>query len=66
MFFSLIGGLRMKIALYLESKLGAPAEQIIIIMTMVSVIPFSFLNYLIHNKQARLYYSLIIGFIFHY
>ena len=66
MIFSLIGGLRMKIALYLESKLGAPAEQIIIIMTMVSVIPFSFLNYLIHNKQARLYYSLIIGFIFHY
>lgn len=66
MIFSLIGDLRMKIALYLESKLGAPAEQIIIIMTMASVIPFSFLNYVIHNRQARLLYSLIIGFIFHY
>lgn len=66
MIFSLIGGLRMKLALYLEGKLGAPSEQIIIITTMTAVIPFSLLNYLIHNKQARLLYSLIVGFIFHY
>ena len=66
MVFYYIGGLRKQLALYLESKLGAPSEQIILITTMASAIPFSLLNYLISNRRARLLYSLIIGFILHY
>ena len=61
-----LGSLRRQLALYLEIKLGAPSEQIILIITMVLAIPFSFLNYLIHNRTTRLLYSLIIGFILHY
>ena len=61
-----LGSLRKQLALYLENKLGAPSEQIILIITMASAIPFSFLNYLIHDRAARLLYSLIIGFILHY
>ena len=61
-----LGSLRRQLALYLEIKLGAPSEQIILIITMVLAIPFSFLNYLIHNRTARVLYSLIIGFILHY
>lgn len=66
MIFSYIGGLRKDLAIYLESRLGAPSEQIVLITTMASVIPFSLLNYLIHNRKARLLYSLIVGFILHY
>ena len=58
--------LRKELALYLEDKLGAPSEQIILITTMASAIPFSLLNYLIDNRTLRLYYSLIVGFILHY
>jgi len=65
-FFLAILGLRKQIAFYLEKKIGAPSEQIIIITTMSSVIPFSLLNYYIKNRTARLYYSLIVGFIIHY
>ena len=61
-----LGSLRRQLAFYLEIKLGAPSEQIILIITMALAIPFSFLNYLIHNRTARLLYSLIIGFILHY
>lgn len=61
-----IGFLRRQLALYLEKKLGAPPEQIILITTMASAIPFSFLNYLIQDRTARLLYSLIIGFILQY
>ena len=61
-----LGSLRKQLALYLEDKLGAPSEQIILITTMASAIPFSLLNYLIHNRTMRLYYSLIVGFILHY
>ena len=64
--FLFLGTLRRQLALYLENKLGAPSEQIILILTMASAIPFSFLNYLIHNRKARVLYSLIIGFILHY
>ena len=66
MVFYYIGGLRKQLALYLESKLGAPSEQIILITTMASAIPFSLLNYLISNRRVRILYSLIIGFILHY
>lgn len=66
MVFFYIGHLRSELAIYLEQKLGAPRDQIIIIITMASVIPFSLLNYLIHNRTIRLLYSLIIGFIFQY
>ena len=61
-----LGTLRKQLALYLEDKLGAPSEQIILITTMASAIPFSLVNYLIHNRTTRLYYSLIVGFILHY
>ena len=64
--FNYIGDLRKQLALYLENKLGAPSEQIILITTMASAIPFSLLNYFINNRKARLLYSLIIGFILHY
>ena len=66
MIFSFISDLRMQFAIYLGNKVGAPPEQIIIITTMVSAIPFSLLNYFINNRQARLLYSLIVGFILHY
>ena len=61
-----IGFLRRQLALYLEKTLGAPPEQIILITTMASAIPFSFLNYLIQDRTARLLYSLIIGLMLHF
>ena len=65
MVFSAIINSRKRFALYLEDKIGAPSEQIIIITTMVSVIPFSFLNYLIKGHTNRLLYAFIIGILFH-
>jgi lysophospholipid acyltransferase len=61
-----LGFLRKQIALFIESKLGAPIEQIILVTTIASAIPFSFINYLIHNRNARLLYSLLIGLILQY
>lgn len=57
---------RKQLALHLESKLGAPSEQIILITTMAAAIPFSLLNYFIKGHNNRILYSLIVGFIFHY
>ena len=64
--FNYIGGLRSELASYLENKLGAPSEQIVLITTMSAAIPFSLLNYFISNRTSRLLYSLIIGFILQY
>ena len=58
------GYYRKELALYLESKLGASPEQIILIFTIIMTIPFSFLNYFIHSKTNRLLYSFLIGFLF--
>ena len=66
MSFNYIGSLRSELASYLEVKLGAPSEQIILITTMAAAIPFSLLNYFIFNRTARLLYSLIVGFILQY
>lgn len=65
MVFSQIINARKTFAVYLEGKVGAPSEQIILITTMAAAIPFSFLNYLIKGRTNRLLYSLIVGFIFH-
>ena len=62
----LLGRLRHNLALFLEDKIGAPYEQIIIITTMMSAIPFSLFNYYIKNRTMRLLYSLIVGLILHY
>ena len=65
MVLSLLINSRKRFAVYLEGKVGAPSEQIILITTMAAAIPFSFLNYFIKGRRNRLLYSLIIGFIFH-
>ena len=46
--------------------IGAPGNQIALIITMICVIPFEFLNYFIHGKKIRLLYSFILGFLFQY
>ena len=50
----------------LSKKIGVAGNQIALIFTMLSVIPFSFLNYFIHGKNIRLLYSFILGFFFQY
>ena len=55
---------RQNLAESLSKVIGAPANQLSLIITMLCVIPFCFLNYLIHGKQARLIYSLVLGFLF--
>ena len=50
----------------LSKIIGAPGNQISLIITMLCIIPFSFLNYFIHGKNKRLLYSLILGFFFQY
>ena len=57
---------RDNIAEQLSKIIKAPANQISLILTMLCVIPFCFLNYLIHGKRARLLYSFILGFFFQY
>ena len=57
---------RDNIAEQLSKIIKAPANQISLILTMLCVIPFCFLNYLIHGKRARLLYSFILGFLFQY
>ena len=66
MVFNYILGLRRQFSLYLEKELGSPAEQIALITTMAAAIPFSLLNYFIHNRTLRLLYSLIIGLMLHF
>ena len=50
----------------LSKIIKAPPNQISLILTMLCVIPFSFLNYFIHGKKPRLIYSVILGFLFQY
>ena len=57
---------RDKLGEYLSKIIGVPASQIVLILTMLSIIPFCFLNYLIHGKYARLIYSLVIGLLFQF
>ena len=65
MVFSTIINSRKRFAVYLEGKVGAPSEQIILITTMAAAIPFSLLNYLIKGHTNRLLYCFIIGILFH-
>ena len=50
----------------LSKYIGAPGNQLSLIITMLSVIPFCFLNYLIHGKNPRLIYSLVLGIFFQF
>ena len=50
----------------LSKVIGAPPDQLSLIITMLSVIPFCFINYLIHGKNVRLIYSLVLGFCFQF
>ena len=61
-----LGYLRKSIADYISSKVNSPAEQIILIMTIASAIPFSWAHYFFRNKTQRLIYSLVVGFILQY
>jgi hypothetical protein len=53
--------LRKKIAENLSLKIGAPPEQIVLILTMLLIIPLNIINYFIKGKYPRLLYSLILG-----
>ena len=57
---------RDRLSEYLSSIIGAPPNQIGLILTMLSVIPFCLLNYLIHGKNPRLIYSLVLGLFFQF
>ena len=48
----------------ISKVIGAPGNQISLIITMLSAIPFCLLNYFIHGKNIRLIYSLVLGFLF--
>ena len=50
----------------LSSVIKAPANQISLIITMISIIPFALLNYFIHGKRLRLIYSFVLGLFFQY
>ena len=58
--------LRDNISEKLSSIIKAPANQISLIITMISIVPFTFLNYFIHGKNLRLIYSLVLGLFFQY
>ena len=58
--------LRDNISERLSAVIKAPANQISLIITMISIIPFTFLNYFIHGKKLRLIYSFILGLFFQY
>ena len=64
--FLYIGYYKNQIVSFLVNATGAPPDQIILVATIASAIPFSFINYLISNKTPRLIYSLIIGLILEY
>ena len=55
---------RDNVAESLSKVIGAPGNQIALIMSMLALIPFCFLNYFIHGKNIRLIYSLILGVFF--
>ena len=57
---------RDKISEKLSPIIGAPPNQLSLILTMFSIIPFCFLNYLVHGKYPRLIYSLVLGLLFQY
>ena len=46
---------------YLSGIVGAPSEQIKLILVMYAIIPLSLINYLITAPFLRLLYSLIFG-----
>ena len=50
----------------LSKVIKAPPNQISLIISMLCIIPFSFINYFIHGKKARLIYSFILGLFFQY
>ena len=50
----------------ISKVIGAPGNQIALIITMLIAIPFCFLNYHIHGKNARLIYSFVLGFLFQF
>ena len=58
--------LRKNISENLSSKIGAPPEQIELILTMFSIIPLSIINYFIKGKYPRLIYSLVLGVLLQY
>lgn len=58
--------LRKKIAENLSLKIGAPPEQIVLILTMLLIIPLNIINYFIKGKYPRLLYSLILGILLQY
>ena len=58
--------LRAKISESLSKKIGTPENQVALIITMLCVIPFTFINYFIHGRKIRLIYSLVLGFLFQY
>lgn len=58
--------LRDNISEKLSAVIKAPSNQISLIITMISIIPFTFLNYFIHGKKLRLIYSFILGLFFQY
>ena len=57
---------RYKFCHFLSIKLNIPIDQLILVTTIIMTIPCCFLNYSIKGKNNRLYYSLILGFIFHF
>ena len=58
--------LRENLSESLSKVIGAPANQIASILTMLCIFPFCVLNYFIHGKYPRLIYSLVLGFCFQF
>jgi lysophospholipid acyltransferase len=56
--------LREKYCESLSKVIGAPANQLSLIITMIAIFPFCFLNYFIKGKYPRLIYSLVLGLLF--
>ena len=56
--------LRDDLAESISKVIGAPGNQIALIISMLGLIPFCFLNYFIHGKTIRLIYSLVLGIFF--
>lgn len=50
----------------ISSNIGAPAEQVNLILIMLLAIPLSILNHFLTNPTIRLYYSLIFGVLLQY
>ena len=58
--------LRENLSESLSKVIGAPANQIALILTMLCIFPFCVLNYFIHGKYPRLIYSLVLGLLFQF